>query len=413
MKPTGDLSQVIRRFRVKASAALDEKVHGEIAKAAVQPKPVPFSLRDLNLQQIIGLIMNKKSTRYTLATTLGLALLAGLVMNHYTTSAWAIEQAIDALQKYRAVHIMGNQAAGGRSTPIEVWARADTTGTHSDACLAKADGFTAWVSNNTTYTYVHASNTVFVDPAITVGLNPWFGPRLLTTLSKAGDCKTFEGTDAATGQKRVHLTASIESALGPQSFLIEFDVKTKLPVTMKQWFNLQRHGLPAFVFERVVYYEDLPDSIFSFEPPPGVKFAEKPLAIADANLAILADPKTGISAQGLTREEACRKILGQMWAANIDNDLTRIRQLCPLASAWTDELLREVLAQDDVVQVLQIGGIDKEGQSKLGPIALVPSRVRCQDGKVREIKMIVQFRHSEQDVSCVVHGPYGYSVEVR
>lgn len=192
---------------------------------------------------------------------------------------------------------------------------------------------------------------------------------------------------------------------------MEFDAKTKLPISMKRWLNLERHGAPDFYFEKIVYFEDLPDSAFRFEPPRRVQFAEKPLTIPEANLAMLSDPRSGMPAEGLTREEACRKLLEQFWTACINNDLERIHQLCPLTATWPDGLLRDAGSQDDVVELLKIGGIEKEGQSRLGPLALVPRRVRCRDGRVREIKIVVQFRQTEQGTSCVIHGNYGYSVE--
>jgi RNA polymerase sigma factor (sigma-70 family) len=336
-----------------------------------------------------------------------------LALNHSTSTAWAMEQAIQALQKYRAVHLTGYTTAGGGSTPIEVWARADATGTRSEACLARSASFTAWVRDDKTYTYDPASRTVYVEPDITIGLNPWFGPKFLKTLSRMHDYQAFEGDDPATGQRRVLVTGSIESAIGPQSFLIEFDARTKLPVSLKRWLNLERRGAPDFYFDRIVYFEDLPDSALRFDPPPGVRFTPKPLTVPEGNLAMLSDPKSGLAADGLTREGACRKLLEQFWTACIDDDFGRIHQLCPVTAAWPDDLLRDLGAQEKVVELLKIGGIEQEGQSRLGPLALVPSRVRCQDGKVRVMRLVVQFRHTEQGTSCVVHGPLGYSVEAE
>ena len=62
---------------------------------------------------------------------------------------------------------------------------------------------------------------------------------------------------------------------------------------------------------------------------------------------------------------------------------------------------------------MQIGAIEMEGRSPLGALALVPSRLRCRDGMVREVKIIVQFRESGQGTSCVIHGNYGHTVVVE
>lgn len=412
MQPTDDIPELIRRMRVPASAELDERVHSAIRQAE-STSPIDSRLNDPSLLALLIMMMNHKTIRYALGSVLGVAVLVALVLNHSTTSAWAMEQAIEALQPYRAVRMTGVTTVGAVAAPTELWARADATGARSAECLARSDSFTAWVKDNRTYVYDHAARTVFVEPAVTMGLNPWLGPRFLTTLSKLPNYKAVEGADPATGQKRILVTASIESGTGPQSFLIEFDAYTKLPVSMTHWSNLDRRGVPDFSFDRIVYFEDLPDSVFQFEPPAGVTFVEKPLTIPDANVAMLSHPKHGISAEGLSREEACRELLEQFWTAVINGDLARIRQLCPLTETWPDRLLRDVMAEDQAVELLQIGTIEKEGRSPLGPLVLVPSRVRCEDGKVREVKIIVQFRETDQGASCVIHGNYGHTVVVE
>jgi hypothetical protein len=412
MQRTDHIPKLIRRLRVPASAELDERVHSAIREAGPNgPDAAPSS--EPSLPALLVMIMKHKTIRYTLGGALGFAVLAALVLNHSTTSVWAMEQAIEALQPYKAVRMTGATTAGGAAAPTEVWARADAAGARSAECLVRSDAFTAWVKDNHTYVYDHAANTVFVEPAIMMGLNPWLGPRFLSTMSKLPNYSAVEGADPATGQKRILVTAGFESATGPQSFLIEFDAKTKLPVSMTHWSNLDRRGAPDFSFDKIVYFDDLPDSVFQFEPPDGVPVVEKPLTIPDANLAMLSNAKSGISAEGLGREEACRKLLEQFWTAVINNDLARIRQLCPLTETWPDRLLREVMAEDEVVELLQIGAIEKEGRSSLGPLALVPSRVRCKDGRVREVKIVVQFRKTEQGASCVIHGNYGYTVVVE
>jgi hypothetical protein len=62
---------------------------------------------------------------------------------------------------------------------------------------------------------------------------------------------------------------------------------------------------------------------------------------------------------------------------------------------------------------LKIGGIERTGRSKLGPLALVPIWYRSQDGMVGKVWMIVQFRETEPGASCVVYGPHGYALNVK
>ena len=412
MKKTQDVSQVFRRLRVPASSRLDERVYGEIAKAAADAPAAP-SGPEATLGQIIALFLKKKPALYTLATTMGLVLVAVLVLSHSTTSAWAMEQAIAAIKRHKALHISGYVTTGGKNVALDVWARADATGNLIETGLARWGAVTVWTRDNKTYLYDQAHKTVLVEPGITLGLNPWFGPKLLAQLAKMKDYRAVEGEDPATGQKRVIVTCSLEIPTGPHSFRMEFDVRTKLPVSMKIWRNLKREGAPDDYFEKLVYFEDLPDSAFTFQPPEGTAFVDKPLTLPEASLSTLSDPKSGISAEGVTREQACREILEQLWAAREKGDLARIRQLLPVTATWSDELLRDLGGQNESGQLLKIGGIERTGRSKLGPLALVPVWYRSQDGTVRKVWMIVQFRETGQGVSCVVFGSHGYALNVK
>jgi len=127
----------------------------------------------------------------------------------------------------------------------------------------------------------------------------------------------------------------------------------------------------------------------------------------------MSDPSYGISAEGMTREQECQTILQQAWAADSKYDFARIRQLFPLAADVSDEALREIIKQAGVLQLLRIGVIERTGSSKLGPLALVPSWFRAEDGSVTEVWDTVQFRETDHGTSCVVYGAHGYALNVK
>jgi len=415
MKKTHDISQIFRRLRVPASSKLDERVHREIENAVTSPAAAPAG-PELTLGQIFALFLKRPSARYTLATTVVLAGLVALALIHSTPSAWAMEQAVEALKKYRGLQMSGVVTAGGKTSPVEAWLRAEVTGNFVEADLINGgDLATVWTKDNKTFTYVNDDKMVYVEPGITLGLDAWPGPELLTQLSKLKDYKAIEGDDPATGRKRVVVTCSSDTPNGPQSYLLEFDVRTKLLVSMKIWENSRREGAPKFDFDKMLYFEDLPDSTFDFQPPEGVAVTNMPLTIPDAgaSLPAVSDPKYGISAEGMTREEACQKILQQAWEADIKYDFARIRQLCPLAADTSDDSLREALKQAGIVRLLKIGGIERTGRSKLGPLALVPSWILSDDNTVSEIWMIVQFRETDAGTSCVLYCERGYALNVK
>ncbi len=408
MKKDQDISQVFRQLRVPASSKLDERVYEEFAEAGVA-RNAPSS-SELTFGQILALLLKNKSTRYTLGTTVGLALLVVLILNHSTSSAWAMDQAVEAIKKYKGIHATGYyKNRDGQTRSLECWARSDSTGNRIESGVAASGDGTIWTRGNKTYAYYQSLTNGYVEPGINLGT--WFGPKLLAELARMKDYKAFEGDDPATGQKRVIVTCSLENFEGPQSFLLEFDARTKLLISMKSWLNLKREGTPQCDFEKITYFEDLPDSAFNYEPPAGTQFTDVPLEVSESNLSLLSDPKRGISADGMTREQACQKILGELWTAALKLDRDRIRQLCPVAASWSDEMLSWPDEPDErAAEVLKIGGIEQTGSSKLGSLALVPCRIRYQDGSVRENWIVVQFRETDQGTSCVVVAPRGYGL---
>ena len=122
--------QLIERLQIQASPELDARVQRAIRQAEPSEAP-PSASNEPSLLALLTLIMKKKSVRYTLGTTVALAVIAGVILNQATTTAWAMEQAIQALQKYKAVRLTGYTTAGGGPAPTEIWARANAAGTRS------------------------------------------------------------------------------------------------------------------------------------------------------------------------------------------------------------------------------------------------------------------------------------------
>ncbi|MBN1124105.1 MAG: hypothetical protein JXA82_03795 [Sedimentisphaerales bacterium] len=354
------------------------------------------------------MIMTSKTSKLAAVVMIAVALLFVFNSSRFGSSAWALEDAIKALRDYGAVYIVGAFPGG----TAEIWMRADKARSQSTDIIVKgSQGAITWTKNGSTYHYEPGQNTVYYEGAMTVGFSQWLGPRLLEMLGSAENSEQIRGKDPATGRDRVLLLCSLIDANGAQAWNIEFDVASKLPITFKQWPNLDRHGPPGFEAYKVVYYENLPDSIFDAHIPDGVQYVEKPLMIPEEALGILSNPQDGVSAEGLTQQEAAEKVLEAMFQAVIEQDMEQLKKMCPLCRNWGDEFLRKVILKPDkedrIVEILKIGQITKTGQTKLGPIAAIPITLLRQDGVTAEQQMIVQFRQIGSESSCVVHGPRG------
>jgi hypothetical protein len=357
-------------------------------------------------------IVTSRSSRFAVAA--GAAALALFAVFHtFNEPAWALEEAIEALKNYHAVHVVGAVQGG----TAEIWMRARQSGTgSSDAVVRFGNGAVAWTEAGATYYYDPDQNTVYFENALTIGLSEWLGPELLDTLSTAESAKIVHGRDPATGRDRVTVLCSLVDVNGAQSFAIEFDRESKLPVAIKQWHNLDRSGPPSFDAFRIVYHEELPDDLFEVRIPPDATRVEKPLQIPDAAVGALASPSDGIPADGLTQQEAAERVVRTLYQAVIDQDLDELKRVCPLCRNLGDEFLRAIIFKPGkdtrIVEILDVGPIRRTGRSALGPIVAIPATLRLQNGSTVEEKMIVQFRQFGDRLSCVVHGPYGQARQI-
>ncbi len=366
-------------------------------------------------RKVWSTIMKEQKTKFATAAAIILLLVFGVILlNKSTAPVWAIEQTIEALKDFRAVYVEGIFPGG----TAEIWMRANEAGTQStDVVVKGSHGAITWVKDGSTYHYEPSQNTVYFENALTIGLSQWFGQDLLEMLSKADGAKVMRGKNPATGRERATLLCSLLDNNGPQSWIIDFDVTTKLPVSFKQWNNLDMNGPPTFHAFKIIYYEELADNFFEVRIPGNPTYVEKPLTIPQENIGLLSNPDDGISAEGLTQQQACEQILQATYNAIIERDIDKFKKLAPLSKNWGDEFLRAVVLRSDkedrIVEFVNVGQILKTGHTKIGPIVAVPTILKLKNGKKIEEKMIIQFRRIGGKSSCVVHGPYGLPREIE
>lgn len=388
-------------------AACDARVLGDAVAAMREAKPQPAG------REFAAGILGSPAAR--LAAAIAVVVLIVAFSIRFSTPVWALDQVVEAMKRQKACNLTLIDTTG---VVFDMWARADSSGELSgDVTLKGSNGALIWVRDNRTYFYNPHSNVVEVDDAKTAGFSPWLGPDLMRLIDKADDARTLFGRDPGSGRDLVVKTGSMTTAIGRISFSFEFDRQTKLPVAYKQWNNSRRSGAPSISVVRIVYYETLPEGFLTVTLPADATYVQKPIVLPEENLALLEDPGHGIPAEGLSRAQASRMILEQVYKASMEGDLRAIRRLCPLTAAWSDALLRAVILNDEeskrLSEVVDIGAIIREGHNRIGPFVVVPVRLKRKDGTLWDDKQIVQFRSIGGRESCVVYGPYGMLSEVR
>jgi len=406
MSAVENIERLVKKFytakksSIATSAEMDKKILDDALQAIEKSKKAQSAATHPNIWRII---MKTKIAKFAAAaaiifiTGLGIA-----ILDKSTTPAWAIEQTIEALERFSAVHISGVVVPPEDSLQhsFDLWARANEDHSQSGDFRIEIDtGQINWVQGNDTYHYDPNQNTVRILRGQKATINPWIGRDLLQDLEqKTDDWQVSYGNDPATGRDRVFVTCSHLHAPVPKSWWFEFDLETKLPVRFKQWHNLQRKGKPAFDAQRIVYYEELPDETFQFEIPQDAVVIDNWPDILDK----LNDPNCGMLAEGITEDEASVEIVRRYWQAAIDGNWEMVARLRPIASP---ETWQAKYSSNPPGEIIEIGEPYQQKGCSIGPVT--PVTIKFQDEDIRGIRMITKFRDINGKSSCVIAGTWG------
>lgn len=246
------------------------------------------------------LIMKSKLTQLTIAAIIVLGIGMSLHLAAKTGSkVWAIEQSIEAMRNYRGIRFscqlstmilqpiystLGIQDSPENPyTQFEIWLRADETISRSTDFKLVFPGKLVAVGGQKRQKYVQLSDgTTYDAPSFNIWLQVW-PTMLLKELTDTRDIKELRdleeiqeqkdtwtklvGVDSEAGKERLYLKGNSLDA--NQSYVFEFDVETKLLVSITFWLDNTNHqGLPSGEIHEIVYYEDLPDRVFEIDLPP-------------------------------------------------------------------------------------------------------------------------------------------------
>jgi outer membrane lipoprotein-sorting protein len=240
--------------------------------------------------KIWRIIMKNQITKLAAAIVVIVAIaLLVTIFNSSTTIVWAIDQSIEAMSRYNAVVVEGldtertwKENGSLEQMPFKSWAVANEDHTMVKKYRHEINGVPILITNGEkTWRYDLQTNTVRVENRPYIASECWCGSQFLEQIkSFLGESIPWEvtyGKDPATGKQRAFLKIAWldERYNGPRSMWIEFDVESKLPVSLKQWENANWEGPAALVVEKITYHEKLPDDLFEFEIPEGATVIEQ------------------------------------------------------------------------------------------------------------------------------------------
>jgi len=239
--------------------------------------------------KIWRIIMKTKMAKSATAAVIIVAFVLSITFfNNSTSKVWAIEQSIEALSRYNAILFEGSELFLGENGQLQMrdvktWTVANEDQTKVEKERHEVDGVPTIVTNGVeTWRYDPQTNTVIKNRPYGTP-ESWIGSHFFEQLSAfheegvINDWKVTYGKDPVTGRQRIFLTVAWfdKRYNGPRSMWFEFDVESKLLVSMKQWENSNWEGPSRIVSEKITYYENLPDELFEFEIPEGAKVIEE------------------------------------------------------------------------------------------------------------------------------------------
>jgi outer membrane lipoprotein-sorting protein len=283
VKSLRDIENRLTKFNVKPRSEMRSKVLDEALE--IQRNQKQRSISDTYTWRII---MKSPQTKIAAAGVLIVACLTGALMFSRTSSvAWAIEQSIEVLSKYKAVLVEGSESfldedGNLQMRNMKTWAVANEDQTKVEKERHEVDGVPTIITNGRqTWRYDRQTNAVIKN--LPYGTpEHWIGSRFfeqLRAFDESGVITHWDvtyGKEPATGKQRAFLAiAWLDKRYnGPRSMWFEFDVESKLVVSMRQWENAKWEGPPRIVSEKITYYESLPDGLFEFEIPEGATVIE-------------------------------------------------------------------------------------------------------------------------------------------
>jgi outer membrane lipoprotein-sorting protein len=276
MKSENQIKQLARDIRIKPDAVVDKRIltyaEAILAKSTKNQNVVLLRHPSIGIE-----IIKSPITKLAAAAMIAIAIvLLVAILNCTATPAWAIEQTIEAIEGFHAIYGSGVTVdENGNEFEFEYWARPRKDGTASGDLRMEAKGGRVIVVNeqkNITYKYDPARNVVSVESGITFYSSPWINGEYFRTMKE--DCTEWHEEyrkDELTGRDCVFVKASDRDPGNNWSYIFQFDLETKLPIRGKVWNNSDFRGKPYVTANEVVYNPVLPEGIFDFKIPEGVK----------------------------------------------------------------------------------------------------------------------------------------------
>ena len=387
MRSAEKIRRLFAKSNVTVSSKVDDRIIGDALTASNKSEKIKSVSAEPNIWRML---MKSRVTKLSAAAMIIIAVALSMTfLDRSISPAYAIEQTIKALNEISTVHVIGTNWDGRR---FESWCKINPESGKSEwGCIDETPhgykiastpkGSCVWDANGNV---VKLTNRII---ATNDSRYAYIFKDLSNRLAKPkGDEKItiYREKDQVTDKEVIVIWVVTKM----KDYKVYIDPVTKLPTRMHfdRADNMQQI---CKTVDKVFYNVELPQGMFDFEIPD--EFVKDRSALEDPNM--------GMSAVGLTHEEASVVIAERYWKTAIAGDWETHRKLAPIDESWKTGYRR-----NPPVELIEVGKpYPERGCSGL----IVPCIVRFKDGKVEESKAVVNYREINGQPSCIIVAWWG------
>ncbi|MHC4622858.1 MAG: hypothetical protein ACYS4W_03040 [Planctomycetota bacterium] len=268
-----DADQAEKRMKTmefKASAAMHDRILRDVLKAHDKSKNIKSAVMQPNVWRII-----MKTRVAKLAAAAAIIIAVGLTLTVFDkslSSAYAIEQTIEAMRSIHSIHAYCTDWDDSKG---EAWVQTDPETGQEEYYHADQGNLLIVGTPEATYYYYKDKNLVRIRdeyvPASEVRISRFFEDMVKWIQQYHGQLGFYFQFDEDLQQEVIMVHGSIptQGDIEEKEFIFRVDPETKLPIDMEALKCGPGQGVKSV--DRIEYNVTIPEGIFEFKIPAGAK----------------------------------------------------------------------------------------------------------------------------------------------
>ena len=346
------------------------------------------------------MIMKNRITKLVAVAVIILAVLISIsVLDKSVTSAYALEQTVEAIRKIETVYMAGEFYKQGKfecwmkydgdpDRPTHVWL--GRTG-HNMCKICSPEGI---FGLNKRSKAVHFARRDERDKDWIIKFGSFFEDAVRQA-QKTDSVEIYTEKNPETGKE--HIVVHIETTNREQMFFV--DPKTKLPIS----FTTIRDDNPTEMMKMTLAVKNLEEIRYNEQPTKGIFEMPPDAVVVESEVDCMVDPDSGLIADDMTQEQACLEIAKQTGQALVNVDQVTLCKLDLFFRLYPPQIWEQIKKMKEnrqwVKEVVITGEPYQEGQ-----LWYVPLEIRNQTGKSEVQNAMIKFYEMEGKIFCFIIG---------